>query len=254
MGKVIAVFNTKGVWQIDDGNDAGRGHVGIREQERVGDRCDPQTSVSIMLTPTSQEVPEAPLLEKSWERAEDNNFTIVDYFTHASQDAPPPLIKYHIGAVSDVQEARSIDLMPGSMGLALFESELIEAGGRAKLELAVRTLLQEARTIYDVVLVDCPPGITSLSTFWLEHADAFLPPTTPNYLGVRGLAVTGKLKERFEAQHRRFPRTLGTIITLDANSGPEKKRKEEIIARDVAEKPPHFAGSAAGFAATGRRI
>ena len=148
----------------------------------------------------------------------------------------PPIGRYRIGAVSDVEGARTIDLMPGHMELALFEIEILEAGGREKLDYAVQTLLKEARSAYDVVLIDCPPGVTSLTMHWLEHADHFLPPTTPNYLGIRGLAVTTRLRERFDRERRHFAPSIGTLITLDSDTPAEKRAKQEIIARDEAAR------------------
>jgi chromosome partitioning protein len=118
------------------------------------------------------------------------------------------------------------------MELACFESEILEAGEHQKLDLGVQSLLQSARTTYDVVLIDCPPGVTALTMLWLEHCDAFLPPTTPNYLGVRGLAVTSRLRERFAKQRRRFAPSIGTLITLDSDTPSEQLRKQEIRARD----------------------
>jgi chromosome partitioning protein len=235
MGKVIAVFNTKG--------GVGKSTTVMMLAEALSEfsnkrilviDADPQTSVSVMMTPKHDGVPNH-LKEKCWDWAERNKSTVVHFFAAACHETtPPPIDQYCIGAVSDVEGARTIDLMPGHMELALFEIEMVEVGGRDKLDRAVQGLLKKARSAYDIVFIDCPPGVTSLTMYWLEHADYFLPPTTPNYLGIRGLAVTTRLRERFNRERRHFAPSAGTLITLDSDTRAERLAKQEIVARDKA--------------------
>jgi cellulose biosynthesis protein BcsQ len=140
-----------------------------------------------------------------------------------------------ISTVSDVREARSIDLIPGNMQLALFESLFINAGGENRLAGAVHALLLMARSTHDVVLIDCSPGISGLTLSWLEHADALLSPVTPNFLGAHSLVVIGRMRELFEGKSRRFAPRIGSVITLDSGTHAERKAQQTIAKMDRLE-------------------
>jgi cellulose biosynthesis protein BcsQ len=162
----------------------------------------------------------------------------VDFFVSACRNASPDsvdCVNYMIRQVSDVREARSVELIPGNMELALFESAFIEAGGQKKLAAAVQALLLMVRQTHDLVLIDCSPGLSALTLSWLEHADALLSPVTPNYLGIRSLAVFARLRELFEGENRRFAPRIGTVITMDSDTYAERAAKQAIAAIDRTE-------------------
>jgi cellulose biosynthesis protein BcsQ len=140
-----------------------------------------------------------------------------------------------ISAVSDVREARSIELIPGNMQLAPFESLFIEAGGQKRMAAAVHALLLMARSTHDAVLIDCSAGISALTLSWLEHADALLSPVTPNYLGAHSLLVFSRLRELFEGKSRRFAPRIGTVITLHSGTYAERTALQMIAAMDRLE-------------------
>jgi chromosome partitioning protein len=199
--------------------------------------ADPQTSVSIMMTPKREDVPDA-LHSKCWDFAEQKKRTLVDFFVTACRNGFPDAVdcaNFMIDAVSDVREARTIELIPGNMQLAPFESLFVEAGGQKRLAAAVHTLLLMARSIYDVVLIDCSPGFSSLTLSWLEYADALLSPVTPSYLGAHSLTVIGRMRELFDGESRRFAPRMGTVITLNSGTYAERRALQTIAAMDRFE-------------------
>jgi chromosome partitioning protein len=238
MGKVIAVFSAKGgvgksttVMMLAEALSAFHGRKVL-----VID-ADTQTSVSIMMTPKREDVPVS-LQSKCWDFAEQNNRTSVDFlvsFCRNGASAAVDCANYMISAVSDVREARSIDLMPGNMQLALFESLFTNAGGENRLAAAVHALLLMARSTHDAELIDCSPGISGLTLSWLEHADALLSPVSPNFLGAHSLVVINRMRELFEAKGRRIAPRIGTVITLDSSTYAERKAQQTIAAMDRLE-------------------
>jgi chromosome partitioning protein len=240
MGKVIAIFSAKGgVGKSTSVMMLAEALSGLRGKKVLVIDADPQTSVSVMMTPKQEGVPHR-LRDKCWEFAQHNRRTLVDYFVSACRDGAGEAAARHedymVRSISDVQEARDVDLMPGNMELALFECAFIEVGGRKKLGAAVHRLLSMARATHDVVLIDCSPGITALTLSWLQHADAFVSPVTPNYLGIRSLAVVGSLRELYEGGGSRFAPRVGTLITLYSDTRTERAAKEAISAIDRAER------------------
>jgi chromosome partitioning protein len=238
MRKVIAVFSAKGgvgksttVMMLAEALSAFHG-----KKVLVID-ADAQTSVSIMMTPKREDVPDS-LHSKCWDFAEQKKRTLVDFFVSACRDTASAAVdyaNYMLNAVSDVREARTIELIPGNMQLAPFEASFVEAGGQKRLAAAVHALLLMARSIYDVVLIDCSPGFSSLTLSWLEHADALLSPVTPNYLGAYSLTVIGRMREFFDGESRRFAPRIGTVITMDSGTFAEWKAQQTIAAMDRLE-------------------
>ena len=238
MGKVIAVFSAKGgVGKSTTVMMLAEALAGFQGKRVLVIDADPQTNVSVMMTPKRESVPDW-LRNKCWDFAQHNKRTLVDYFVSACRNGTAEVsqcVDYMMGSVSDVREARSVDLIPGNMELALFESAFIEAGGQSKLSGAVYSLLLMARSTHDLVLIDCSPGLSALTLSWLEHADAILSPVTPNYLGIRSLAVFGSLRKLFENGSRRFAPRIGTLITMDSGTSAEREAKQTIAAIDRAE-------------------
>jgi chromosome partitioning protein len=201
VGQTIAVMNAKG--------GVGKSTVVMALAETLSTfhkksvlviDSDSQTSMSIMVMHMSR-----------WEELEKTKRTLVDYLAAMTLgDGNADWRTFVAPRVSDVDEAETIYLIPSHMELSLFEREVSERGLQQQLALAVRALLDDAKRYFDVVFVDCPPGISILTETWLRECDFFMPPTKADYLSVRGLAIIERYRDL--APGRRFATNLGVII------------------------------------------
>ena len=203
MGQSIAVMNTKG------GVGKSTIAMAIAETASVYKHkniliidSDPQTSMSIMMMPMTR-----------WEQLERDKKTLVHYLAQSVLgDQTPDWKQFVATKVSDVEEAASLYLMPSHMELSLFERAVSEAGRARKLRDVVRKLLDAAMETFDLVIIDCPPGISILTEIWLREVDYYLPPTKPDYLSARGLSILGRFRELYPKM--RFASNLGVVINM----------------------------------------
>ena len=77
-----------------------------------------------------------------------------------------------------------LDLLPAALSLRKLERRL-ESGRSGRDRIAAR--LREIERAYDLVVLDCPPGLTLLAENVFEAADALLVPMIPTPLSVRTL-------------------------------------------------------------------
>ncbi len=114
---------------------------------------DAQASISHMLLP-----------QRQLEALQDEGQTIVDYLVAAVlKETPEDWRRYVIAGVSDVDDARSIDLLPSDTNLTLFEREISKGEREALLRRTVGGILREARQAYDYIFVDSAPGLSVLT-------------------------------------------------------------------------------------------
>ena len=139
--------------------------------------------------------------------------TMVDYFiATALRNERIPWTAFLCSGVSDVDDASTIDLLPGGGHLTLFEREISKAGYEAQLRQCVRTFLADARNAYDFVLIDSAPGLSILTECWLREVDFYLSPTKPDYISTHGLQFLGQFSQR-DAEMG-FAECLGVIISM----------------------------------------
>ena len=124
--------------------------------------------------------------------------------------------------MSDVDDARSIDLLLGGGHLTLFEREVSKGGHEAGLRLAIRAFLAEARHAYDLILIDSAPGLSVLTECWLREADFCLSPAKPDYLSTHALQFLQQFGRR-DAEMG-FSESLGVVISMkDADSAEDEQ-------------------------------
>ena len=163
---------------------------------------DSQASVSAML-----------LSAANLHRLQSDGLTIVDLLVasvlnNVAVDWP----RFVVGGVSDVDEARTVYLVPSDMQLTLFEREVSKESLHARLRTSIGALLNHVRGVFDVILVDCPPGLSVLTESWLREADFHLSPTKPDYVSTCGLEVFRRFKGLNPEMG--FAENLGVIINM----------------------------------------
>jgi chromosome partitioning protein len=105
-------------------------------------------------------------------------------------------------------------LVPASKALATAERALGEAdrgGVSQRLKRGLSRLDVEER--FDIVLIDCPPGMTPLTMNALVAADSVLVPTQLDFLSVAGLAVLMDTVEEIREYDNQRLRYLGIVGT-----------------------------------------
>ncbi len=80
---------------------------------------------------------------------------------------------------------QNLSVLPATPDLAGAEIELVTRENR---ELAMRQALEEVRTDFDIILVDCPPSLGLITLNMLAAADALLIPLQCEYYALEGLS------------------------------------------------------------------
>ncbi|HJU32491.1 MAG TPA: ParA family protein [Hyphomicrobiaceae bacterium] len=159
------------------------------------------------------------------------NRTMVDYLIGSVlKDGSERWQDYAVGDVSDVDDARSIDLLPSDTHLTLFEREVSKTEHERELRAKVGTLLREARETYDLILIDSAPGLSVLTESWLRESDFYVAPTRPDYISTRGLEFLRQFRKRDPDMG--FAEPLGVIINMKDPHSIEDNQYEEWLRDD----------------------
>ena len=154
------------------------------------------------------------LMARDWlESAQGHRQTVVDCFIETVLErTSPDWRQFVIKGVSDVDDARTICLMPGGGHLTLFEREISKGGREVQLRQAVRTFLDDVRKVYDYVLIDSAPGLSVMTECFLREADFYLAPTKPDFICVRGLQFLDEFRQRDPSIG--FAESLGVVVNM----------------------------------------
>lgn len=172
---------------------------------------DAQSSVSSMLMTVS-----------NLYTLQNDGLTLVDYLvTKVLQNGSSDLRRFVVRDVSDVDDSRSVFLVPSDMQLTLFEREVSRESRHGRLRAVIRELLDEVRDVFDIVLIDCPPGLSVLTESWLREADYHIAPTKADYVSVCGLEVFRRFKSLNPEMG--FATNLGVIVNMKDMASPTEE-------------------------------
>jgi chromosome partitioning protein len=104
-----------------------------------------------------------------------------------------------------------VDLLPGSVRLASCDLVLAR---RKTPERGLAKALAPISRHYQIILMDCPPGLSILTLNALAAADAFLVPVVPHPLNVDALAALFEALEEVRGRIGRVPELLGILPTM----------------------------------------
>ena len=121
-----------------------------------------------------------------WRRGQ----TIEDYLEERrhGRDANP---------MNYVDRSRSVHLFSGSPSITLFERRILVwrstvFAARNAIRNWMHDVLNIARNQYDLVICDCPPGLSLLAEAAIAVADAIVVPQVPDRLSIQGLQLYAK--------------------------------------------------------------
>ena len=175
---------------------------------------DPQTNATVML-----------IGEHKWRELNEREWTLARLFKDAldPDDKRFDLDKTLQRAVSNVSEARTVDLLPSSLDLIDVQDRLATVpSGRfyavnptELLWRAVKSRLDD----YDVVIVDCPPNLGIITLNGLRISRGFIIPTIPDILSTYGIPQILKRVSQFSGEIAENIEPFGIIVTkYQANS------------------------------------
>lgn len=183
--------------------------------------ADAQASISLMLMSAG-----------NLHRLQSEGATVVDLLVSSVlKKADVDWHRFVVSGVSDVQEARTVYVLPSDMQLTLFEREVSREKALADLRVTVGALLQGVRPVFDVVLIDCPPGLSVLTESWLREADFQISPVIPDHVSMYALEVLAHFKSR--NPELGFAENLGVLINMKDTQAKADAEHEGKL-RDIA--------------------
>ena len=146
-----------------------------------------------------------------------------------------PLVKTIVdaGEIPDVAAAiwempTGEHILPATMALddADYDIQRLDNGA-----FVLADLLDPVKDAYDIVLLDCRPSLSPLTTNALVAADWVLIPVTPEYLAAAGVERLLTTVRRIQRDKRLNPRlrVLGVVLTMaKARSSGQRMTEQEI--------------------------
>ncbi|MGE3249624.1 MAG: ParA family protein [Hyphomonadaceae bacterium] len=173
---------------------------------------DPQTNASIMMAGPEK-----------WNELREAERTLDFYFeAYALQEKPKPFKSLVEHKVSDLKGKPDVSLCAAAPEFRMVERDMIESFVKRGFHIdaiqkwicerfahGLRTVVNET----DVILIDCPPGISLFAEAALIAADAIIVPTIPDYVSRLGLITFRRRALRLINERRGGPSNLFVLTT-----------------------------------------
>lgn len=173
---------------------------------------DPQSNVSMMLAGQDR-----------WAELRGRGATLDAYFQQYVQTTEPRFFSQVVAhRVSDIQNEPALDLVISTPELRYIERDaLTKMIGQGfdvpktaqRISRLTSSAIESVGDGYDVVLFDCPPGISLFAEAAIELSEVILIPTIPDYVSRLGIFAFRKRALRMMEQRRFTEDRIWTLIT-----------------------------------------
>lgn len=146
-----------------------------------------------------------------WEKAGRAGHTIADYFFDRFDNVAEDESAYVVSGVGDVAHPTTrvgrVSLLPGSRKLEDIQGELFLRQSKKDLDAdavsvhvrgRMRRMMKHFGMDFDLVVLDCPPGLSFAALAALDLADRVLVPFRPDFVSQHALDQVAQLVERLE--------------------------------------------------------
>lgn len=211
MAKKIAVINLKGgVGKTTTTVGVATMLSGVQGKNTLVVDLDPQTNATIAL-----------IGEDDWKVLDESGLTLETVFRCAMAGGAPVDINRIIRkGVGNIAEARSIDLLPSSLGMIDIQDRLASTHGALYNDSPTDILMRaigDVESDYDYILIDCPPNLGLITLNGLRIADGYIIPTIPDYMSTYGIPQIVNRVRAFSQQIHRNIRCYGVVATRVRN-------------------------------------
>ncbi|MFZ4120705.1 MAG: ParA family protein [Caulobacterales bacterium] len=196
---------------------------------------DPQTNASIMVGGPER-----------WDGLRESERTLDFYFeAYALQLKPKPFKSLVDKRVSDLIGKPDVDLVAAAPEFRIVERDMIESFVKRGFHIdAIQKWIcerfaQGLRMVindYDVILIDCPPGISLFAEAALIAADAILVPTIPDYVSRLGLITFRKRALRLINERRGDDSRLFVLATKYDETMSLHRSEADLLADNLGDE------------------
>ena len=122
---------------------------------------------------------------------------------------------------------RGLFVVPATIDLAGAEIELVSAFSR---EQKLRRALEDARSDFDIILIDCPPSLGLLTVNALSAADGVVVPIQCEYYALEGLGALQRNADLIKANLNPALEITGLVMTMfDGRTRLSQQVVDEVV-------------------------
>ena len=116
-----------------------------------------------------------------------------------------------------------IDIIPSRLELSY------SLKNPAQKEFLLAEFLNNVKSNYDLIIIDCPPTESLLTTSAYLATDFVLVPVKPEFLSMIGLPLLARSLNDFQSQYKKSVEITGIVFNNTSNYSPEEiKSKKEV--------------------------